>query len=384
MGDELAAKISNVTVAVTGLVYSGQSTWNTNSGGNWGTITGTGQNAFGLNWGDNQGSPGLDPSYTNTDTATFGSALTSGTAVVNTNGANISLKSITFDNANGHYAIYQTNGSSFISLVGSGTSASAINVVAGRHAMHADVTMNSSMGVDIGAGSSLTFYNPISGGSSYSLTKTGAGTLYMNAFNSYSGNTVVNSGTLSGTGSVSGHVAVHNGGTLTAGSESAAYGVFTADSLSLDTGATASLSIGGTSAVTYDQIVTAGAIDFGNGNLTINFDNGGFGNSDVWQLFSGLSFTGNFAHVTAIGSYGALTLNWQGDGSGEWKATGGSLAAGQSMSFYVNNSSAFAGKFTAGQLVIVPEPSTMVFAGIGLTVLGWRQWRRRRSRVLGS
>jgi hypothetical protein len=75
--------IPNVTVAVTGQVYSGQSTWNTDSGGNWGTIAGSGQNAFGANWGDNQGSPGLDPSYTNTDRATFGSALTSGTAVVN-------------------------------------------------------------------------------------------------------------------------------------------------------------------------------------------------------------------------------------------------------------------------------------------------------------
>jgi len=89
--------IPNVTVAVTGQIYSGLGTWNTNSGGNWGTISGTGQNAFGSNWGDNQGSPGLDQNYTNTDTATFGSALTSGTAVVNTNGANISLKALTFD-----------------------------------------------------------------------------------------------------------------------------------------------------------------------------------------------------------------------------------------------------------------------------------------------
>ena len=89
--------IPNVAVAVSGQVYSGQSTWATNGSGNWGTITGTGANAFGLNWGAGQGSPGLDPSYTNTDTATFGSSLTSGTAVINTNGANISLKALTFD-----------------------------------------------------------------------------------------------------------------------------------------------------------------------------------------------------------------------------------------------------------------------------------------------
>ena len=210
--------IPNVTIAVTGQVYSGQSTWNTNSGGNWGTLTGTGANAFGLNWGANQGSPGLDQSYTNTDTATFGSALTSGTAVVNTNGATISLKAITFDNANGHYAIYQTNGSSFISLIGSGTSASEINVVAGNHAMHADVTMGSSLNVDIGAASSLTFHNALSGGSSLSLTKTGAGTLFFDSNSNYAGNTEIRGGLVSllagSTPLGSGTVNIYSGGTL--------------------------------------------------------------------------------------------------------------------------------------------------------------------------
>jgi autotransporter-associated beta strand protein len=374
--------IPNVTVAVTGQVYSGQATWATNGGGNWGTFAGTGANAFGLNWGANQGSPGLDPSFTNTDTATFGSAVTSGTVAINTNGANISLKGMTFNNANASYSLYQTGGSGAIGLVGSGSNAASISVVAGDHAIRAGVTMGSSLGVDIAAGSSLTFHNALAGSSAYTLTKTGAGTLFMNGVSTFTGDTVVNAGTLSGNGSLAGNVVVHSGGTISAGADSAAYGVLTMGALTLDSGAAALLSVGGTASNLYDQIVsTSGTVGFG-GDLTINLGSNSFTNGDVWQLFSGLSFSGNFASVKAEGAYGSLTFN--NVGHGEWKATGGSLAAGQSMSFYVNNENIFQGKFAAGQLVIVPEPSAIVAAGIGLGLLGWRQLRRRRSRASGA
>ena len=139
--------------------------------------------------------------------------------MVNTNGATISLKTIMFDNANGHYAIYRTNGSSFISMLTSGTSASAINVVAGNHAMHADVTMGSSLNVDIGAASSLTFHAALSGGSSLSLTKTGAGTLFFESNSNYAGNTEIRSGLVSllagSTPPGSGTVSVLSGGQAT-------------------------------------------------------------------------------------------------------------------------------------------------------------------------
>ena len=357
--------IPNVTAAVTGQVYSGQSTWNTNSGGNWGTIAGTGQNAFGQNWGADQGSAGLDQSYTNTDTATFGSALTSGTAVVNTNGANISLKAITFDNAAASYEIYQTNGSSFISMVGSGTSASEINVAAGNHAIHADITMNSSMGVDIGANSSLTFHAALSGGSAFSLTKTGAGTLFMNAFNSYSGDTVVTSGTLGGTGALAGLVSIQNGATLSPGNSP---GILTVGSLSLSDGSHTLMEITGTSASLYDQIVGAGSggLTFG-GSLDLVMS-GSYADQTIFHLFSNFSsYTGNFSAIRldATGEYAGLTFSNAGD---VWTST--ETANYQRLVFSA----------TTGDISVVPEPSTYAMALAGLAYGGWQMFRRRRLR----
>ena len=295
--------IPNITVAVTGQVYSGQSTWNTNSGGNWGTITGTGANAFGLNWGANQGSPGLDPSYTNTDTATFGSALTSGTAVVNTNGANISLKAITFDNADGHYAIYQTNGSSFISMVGSGTSASAINVVAGDHAIHADITMNSSLNVDIGDNSSLTFHDALSGGSSFSLTKTGAGTLFFDSNSNYAGNTEIRGGLVSllaGTTPLgSGTVNIYSGGTLDLNTRTLAntINVFDGGHL-IDTGSSTATNIYGTTTFS------------GTTDGTINIAQGGYGDFQgvVNHAYVTISSGGTATFQNTVTEYGTVSV----------------------------------------------------------------------------
>jgi len=205
-------------ITTTGMVYSGQATWATNGGGNWGTLSGTGASSFGSNWGAYQGSPGLDPGYTNTDTATFGSALLSGTAAINSAGANISLKAITFDNASASYSIYQTGGSDAISLVGSGTDSSLITVLSGAHAIHSDITLGSSLTVDVASSSSLTFHDTLSGLAGYSLTKTGAGTLYFVGNQDYAGNTEITQGMvslLSGTAPLGfGTVTVYGGATL--------------------------------------------------------------------------------------------------------------------------------------------------------------------------
>jgi hypothetical protein len=84
----------------------------------------------------------------------------------------------------------------------------------------------------------------------------------------------------------------------------------------------------------------------------------------------------------ATGAYGNLTFNYLGDG--EWQATGGSLGEGQSLSFYVDDTHAIGDRYKAGQLVLVPEPSTIVFAGIGLFVMGWRRLAKRRRAAQSS
>jgi hypothetical protein len=48
------------------------------------------------------------------------------------------------------------------------------------------------------------------------------------------------------------------------------------------------------------------------------------------------------------------------------------------MSFYENGNHAFNGMFLAGQLVVVPEPSALILAGVGVFLAGYRSLKRRR------
>jgi fibronectin-binding autotransporter adhesin len=209
--------IPNITLAVNGNFYSGTSTWNTNGGGRWGRLSGTGANAFGINWGATQGSPGLDSGFTTTDTATFGSVLTGGTAQVFLGGATPSLKSLTFDNAAGSYEIYPSDGSGPIVMAASGTSA-LLSVLSGTHSMHSDIFLGASTVINIATGADFTFHTEISGSSAFSLTKSGAGTMNVIGNNSYAGNTFITGGSvviLSGTSGLgSGTVSLTNGSVL--------------------------------------------------------------------------------------------------------------------------------------------------------------------------
>ncbi|RLS47829.1 MAG: PEP-CTERM sorting domain-containing protein, partial [Planctomycetota bacterium] len=39
----------------------------------------------------------------------------------------------------------------------------------------------------------------------------------------------------------------------------------------------------------------------------------------------------------------------------------------------------------SGNLVVVPEPSTIVFAGLGVAMSGWTMWKKRRlSKLLAA
>jgi fibronectin-binding autotransporter adhesin len=213
----------------------------------------------------------------------------------------------------------------------------------------------------------------------------GTATVYFNGANTYTGATTVRSGLLGGSGSIAGAVTVESGATIAPGNLADTTGTLTVGSLELAAGSLAAMQIGGTSAGTFDQIVSAGNVNFGaitGGNLTIDFLSDGFTNGNFWQLFNASSFTGHLSSVTATGTFGTLAFSYLGDG--EWKATGGPLADGQSMSFYENNIHAFGSQFTAGQLVVVPEPSAFVIAGIGVALAGYRRWNQRRTNRTGD
>jgi fibronectin-binding autotransporter adhesin len=193
----------NLTFQVTGNIYTGQSVWNTNGGGTWGTLTPppNGTN-FGTNWGANQGSPGLDPNFVNTDTATFdNTALTAGnTATVTLDGAIPSLKSITFNTAGGGYTIAQGTGGS-IKLNNGGSAATITDnspaAAGSSQTISAPIELDSNGSATVtNAGNTLTLSGAISeAGGSKSLTLAGAGTTVLSGTNTYSGATNIQAGT---------------------------------------------------------------------------------------------------------------------------------------------------------------------------------------------
>ena len=274
--------------------------------------------------------------------------------------------------------------------------------VSGSIALSANATIKTAAGANV-TGSKLVLSGPINLGSttltlspSLALSGTskasavpievigaitGAGTVVIAAdplssvllsgSSNYSGGTTVNAGTLrvgSGHAVGTGALEVNSGGILDVNGQSLSVG-----SLQLNSGATVDMGIAGTASALYAHIVSESTVAFG-GAFLIDFSRNDFLNGDAWQLFSSVpaGFSGHFSSVAATGAYGDLTFNYA---DGEWKAD---LGSGRSMSFYENDNHAFGSLFKAGQLVVVPEPSTLMIAGIGVFIAGWQHCKRRR------
>lgn len=138
---------------------------------------------------------------------------------------------------------------------------------------------------------------------------------------------------------------------------------------------------------TYDQIVatgTAGNVAFG-GNLTMDFGqmlidpNSLVSFTTAWKLFDAASYGGNFTSMTvtnAPGPYSNINGTW-------------TLVDGSWVSPTINNDDGgqyFAFDQKTGQLVVVPEPSTMVFAALGAAISGIHciNKRRRNNRAIAG
>ena len=130
---------------------------------------------------------------------------------------------------------------------------------------------------------------------------------------------------------------------------------------------------------TYDQFSTTGAITFG-GDLNIDWAQVGsstFANYTAFNLFDGGSYAGNFSAVSladAAAPYDTLTFTQFGT---EW-STQPFVGQGGQQQWLVFQSQ-------SGNLVVVPEPSTIVFAGLGVAMSGWTMWKKRRlSKLLAA
>ena len=222
------------------------------------------------------------------------------------------------------------------------------------------------------------------------VTKQGPNTLALSGINSYTGPTNVDAGALlvngelgdtdvtvnangilGGSGVISGSVFVAASGTISPGYTD--FGIspnaLTVGSLSLAANSHTVMSILGTAPLAneYDQLVGSGAggLTYG-GNLDLLLT-GSYATGTTWNLFSDfLTKNGDLADVvvTAPGDeYDGLTFT---NAGGVWTST--TTANNQYLEFTQST----------GNLVVVPEPSTIAMALAGLACGGWQVARRGR------
>ena len=356
-----------------------------------GIFTWAGNNA---NWANNaswlnNAQPG------NTDSVLFTNAGSGTSSTVN---LTRSIADITFDSsANRTYTLANSN--AFTTTLGSITNASAY-----RQILNNNIALSSPSGTINTGTAGIELGSKLSGSGNYS--KTGSGVLEINNPSSSSGYTgtlsidagsvkltsgllnatvnVNNGGTLYSenvfNGGYAGSIVVNNGGTLTPG-DNGYGGINVTNNTTLNSGATTAFGIGGLSE--FDNVFTGGVTTFG-GALSISMDYtpATFGTSsphfldgDSWAVFQTATgtFAGDFSSVTMTGTYG--TLNFSKVTDDFWQSQ--YLGNGQQFRFYVKD----ANGGLAGTLYAVPEPSTIVFAGIGIAMFGWSSWTRRRAQA---
>ena len=104
----------------------------------------------------------------------------------------------------------------------------------------------------------------------------------------------------------------------------------------------------------------------------------------LWNLFQGVNFTAGSASPTNNASnFSALVLADNGSGS---PYAGAFTQFGQEwISPSATDGTYLVFQAATGNLVVVPEPSTIVFAGLGVAMSGWTMWKKRRlSKLLAA
>jgi hypothetical protein len=353
-------------------------------------------------WGGSNANWGTNGSWVNNaQPATGDSVLFKNLGSGTDSTVNISrtLADITFG-ASANRSFTLKNNNTYTTTLGSLINASSFN-----QTVNNNISLSSASGViDTGA-AGITLGSKLTGTGTYS--KIGSGLLEVsngNASPNFTGTLSVNAGSMKLTTGLTaatvivnsgatlygannftngyvGSLVVNEGGTLTPG-DNGYGGIQVANNTTLNGQTT--LGVGSLSS--FDNVFTTGTTTFG-GALTISMDYipTTFGTSspyfldgDSWALFSTSetgTFTGDFQSITMTGTYG--TVNFHKISADVWQSD--YLENGQQFNFYVNSVNGG----VAGTLYAVPEPSTIVFAGIGMAMFGWSTRSRRRAKARG-
>ena len=338
-----------------------------------------------------------------------GVILRDNTTLATGNGGTLTLKSLEISGSN------VTLPSNTLAFVGGGltNSTGSYLTVANNVTFAGNSTIN--------AGASGMVLSGIVGGSG-TTSSVGSGLLELtNSSNGFSGQFNVNAGTTRlSAGMTSADFIVAGGATL----ESAALGGGVVNSVTLQNGANllpgTAGSIGsitsntdvtmastsnvkfdiaglaandpGAGGVNYDQVNYGAGFQSGvltyNGFLDLNFTTAtAFDNGTSFQLFAagefGTSRTGDLVGIdpTTGGSYNGLTFTNYAGASQSEKDYFGLVAGDWISSWNGDGHQRLIFSQSTGTLTVVPEPSTIVFAGIGMAMFGWSTWTRRRAKA---
>ncbi|MCY3016904.1 MAG: hypothetical protein NT171_19715 [Planctomycetota bacterium] len=315
--------------------------------------------------------------------------------------------SVIFANALGSSIVISGNSASpsvGISLTGSGSVAFQGKVVVNR----AQVTFENSGsnllsfgggGLDLqgnylkvagnAAQGSLGSSNP---GATYEVVS-GAQTLTFDSVTGGNVNVVVNGGTVSGDGTGSSNLTV-SGGTYVGGG--------TYDNIVSSSGAVKILAGQTLNSNSFTQ--TAGGDlqmnvndDLSSASVTGNYQLGGsfqldasdlgtnlYGMGTVWSLFQGTNYTaGSPSPLNGSSNFSVFAMSPSSSSSPYY---GTFTRFGQEWTSPIASDGTYlVFQAQTGNLVVVPEPSTMVFAGLGVAMSGWTMWKKRRlSKLLAA